>query len=160
MSVNVKTRREYYLRGMRRATQEIQRLAGLGYRRPREIANIIDAFAAQEFAKSEASGPRDLSQIPDSALVEPIPVRRWEEIRAEVLAADSNRCTECGSTENLHVHHRQQVAHGGFSIHENLVTLCEACHLKLSRPGAGRHCFHPTNGRDLPQRVATSFVSG
>jgi len=59
----------------------------------------------------------------------------WLEARTQRLDHDEWRCTDCGSTENLDVHHlharnwhtRQQ----GQEEIEQLRTLCEPCHVKL-----------------------------
>ena len=48
--------------------------------------------------------------------------------RTEIRERDGNRCARCGSSRNLHVHHRIRRSHGGQDISENLITLCAECH--------------------------------
>jgi hypothetical protein len=48
--------------------------------------------------------------------------------RGRIIERDGE-CRRCGGTERLRVHHVVPVAFGGTSDSENLVTLCEACHL-------------------------------
>jgi 5-methylcytosine-specific restriction endonuclease McrA len=60
----------------------------------------------------------------------------WVEVRVAVLERDEHRCTQCGSVNNLHVHHYQARRHGGTNQMDNLQTLCECCH--ASTPTWGR----------------------
>lgn len=53
-----------------------------------------------------------------------------EDIRSEVLERDNHQCTECTSTENLHLHHIIYASKGGEDIVENLITLCIRCHME------------------------------
>ena len=59
----------------------------------------------------------------------------WAEIRLAVLARDGYRCTRCGSTDNLHVHHIHSRRKGGTQQIDNLQTLCESCHMTTSSWG-------------------------
>lgn len=52
----------------------------------------------------------------------------WAEIRLAVLARDNYRCTQCGSSDDLHVHHCQARRQGGTHQMDNLQTLCASCH--------------------------------
>jgi len=60
----------------------------------------------------------------------------WAELRLAVLARDAHRCVLCGSTENLHVHHKHARRHHGPDQLDNLQTLCDRCHMQV--PGWGR----------------------
>src|SRR6266487_5312321 len=53
----------------------------------------------------------------------------WQKAREAARQRDGNRCTACGSTENLEVHHIKSLAEGGneFAL-SNLTTLCRSCH--------------------------------
>ncbi|HOU31627.1 MAG TPA: HNH endonuclease [Bacteroidales bacterium] len=72
-----------------------------------------------------------------SALFDP----RWKAARERILARDKQRCLNCGSTENLQIHHRQY--HFSKSLNDfvrpweynqkYLITLCESCHSKGHR---------------------------
>lgn len=41
------------------------------------------------------------------------------------------RCANCGSSRDLHVHHRRLRSQGGPSTYSNQVTLCQECHGKM-----------------------------
>lgn len=56
--------------------------------------------------------------------------RYWMSI-SRFVREKSGKCEECGSTENLHVHHTTYVHHGCEHQHlEDLKCLCKDCHLK------------------------------
>ena len=42
----------------------------------------------------------------------------------------SRNCMQCGSKNNLHLHHKIPKSYGGTNEIDNLVTLCNKCHLK------------------------------
>ncbi len=48
----------------------------------------------------------------------------------QVLDRDGWRCQECGSPNNLHVHHLQPRSGLGSDTMTNLITLCAPCHRK------------------------------
>jgi group II intron reverse transcriptase/maturase len=60
----------------------------------------------------------------------------WRNLRDEALVRDGYRCTKCGSTSNLDVHHVNPKHKKGRDALENLITLCETCH--VARGGYGR----------------------
>lgn len=43
------------------------------------------------------------------------------------------KCVECGSEEELEIHHRVPVAEGGTHDEDNLETLCRSCHMEKHR---------------------------
>lgn len=51
----------------------------------------------------------------------------WHELRAQALERDGHKCQECGTEDDLQVHH---LAYGkaGDDLLDDLVTLCEDCH--------------------------------
>jgi len=49
-------------------------------------------------------------------------------VRAAVLARDQHRCTRCGATRFLEVHHRTPRHEGGSNTADNLTALCSRCH--------------------------------
>lgn len=51
----------------------------------------------------------------------------------QVLIRDSWRCQNCGTSENLQVHHVQWRSRLGNDSLENLITLCASCHETLHR---------------------------
>lgn len=56
----------------------------------------------------------------------------WQAIRQKVLDRDGHKCTHCGSTKILQVHHRtyKRLFHERLS---DLVTLCKKCHMALHK---------------------------
>jgi 5-methylcytosine-specific restriction endonuclease McrA len=54
--------------------------------------------------------------------------RQFKVNRLIALALDNNTCRECGSKEDLHVHHIMEKSKGGTNDINNLITLCNNCH--------------------------------
>lgn len=54
-------------------------------------------------------------------------------IRRIVLERDDNKCTKCGSKEQLHVHHIVYRSNHGTDELENLTTVCDMCHLEIHK---------------------------
>ena len=54
----------------------------------------------------------------------------WKAIAALRKQKDENKCSVCGSTENLEVHHKNYNIHPqkGLLSLDNLITLCHDCH--------------------------------
>ncbi|MHB8485804.1 MAG: HNH endonuclease [Candidatus Acidiferrales bacterium] len=52
----------------------------------------------------------------------------YDELRKQVLERDGWRCQNCGSSENLQVHHIQSRGRLGADTLANLITLCACCH--------------------------------
>lgn len=48
----------------------------------------------------------------------------------KVKARDGYKCAVCGSCNGLQIHHKIYRSNGGADTLENLVTLCEDCHMK------------------------------
>jgi 5-methylcytosine-specific restriction endonuclease McrA len=55
--------------------------------------------------------------------------------RDRALRRDDNKCTKCGATEDLHVHHIIPITHGGGHEMDNLKTLCGPCHKSAHASG-------------------------
>lgn len=53
--------------------------------------------------------------------------------RKIVLILDNYQCRECGSKDNLHVHHIIERCNGGTNDTDNLITLCKDCHKQRHR---------------------------
>lgn len=61
---------------------------------------------------------------------------RWKKIKDKIINRDGNKCTKCGKTEKLCVHH---IDMSGDQLHQstannkedNLITLCPSCHTSL-----------------------------
>lgn len=57
----------------------------------------------------------------------------WPAISAAIMRRDGYRCTDCGRTERLQVHHIISVSDGGLTVPWNLKTVCYWCHKR--KPG-------------------------
>lgn len=57
----------------------------------------------------------------------------WLTRRKEALERDSRTCQECGSKQDVEVHHRKGRKSGGSHDLANLTTLCRDCHQKRTR---------------------------
>jgi hypothetical protein len=62
----------------------------------------------------------------------------WASLRLAVLERDGYRCTTCGATTELHIHHRQERRHGGSDTLDNLQTVCADCHMQTTEWGRPR----------------------
>jgi hypothetical protein len=60
----------------------------------------------------------------------------YEKLCHRVLVRDSWRCQNCGSMQNLEVHHKTLRSRQGDDVEENLVTLCSSCHTNEHIPDA------------------------
>ena len=49
----------------------------------------------------------------------------------EVWRRDQNKCVECGSRENLELHHIIPFSKGGSNTARNIILLCSKCHKPL-----------------------------
>jgi len=54
-------------------------------------------------------------------------------LKKQVLEQDGWRCQECGSMDNLQVHHLKPRSRLGSDTLPNLITLCAICHGKRHR---------------------------
>ena len=54
----------------------------------------------------------------------------WKKIREQVLERDNHKCTVCGDTNNLVIHHTSYDNIGNEKI-EDLITVCEKCHNEI-----------------------------
>ena len=52
----------------------------------------------------------------------------YRKLSREVLARDGWRCQDCGTAQNLQVHHLRPRSRLGGDAEENLITLCAGCH--------------------------------
>src|SRR6266481_5447322 len=74
----------------------------------------------------------------------------YMKLRIRVVERDGWRCQECGSTENLEVHHMKPRSRLGDDVIDNLITLCAGCHGKY-------HGGRPRN--DLPSSAGRAVSS-
>ena len=58
--------------------------------------------------------------------------KEFEKIKHELLKKDEYKtCSNCGSSDNIHLHHITPLAIGGTNEESNIVPLCEECHGKI-----------------------------
>lgn len=53
--------------------------------------------------------------------------------RRRVMDRHNNRCALCGSHDELIIHHVTRLADGGTNADDNLVPLCQKCHIEVHR---------------------------
>jgi 5-methylcytosine-specific restriction endonuclease McrA len=58
----------------------------------------------------------------------------WRARRAEVIDRDGGRCVLCSAPDALTVHHVKPWCLSRDDRPQNLVTLCETCHVRIERP--------------------------
>lgn len=69
--------------------------------------------------------------------------KRWKSIRRQVLERDAYRCTECGIDRGrIHVHHKVPWRDSRDDSLENLITLCNSCHMTAEMQINPRHKYH------------------
>jgi 5-methylcytosine-specific restriction endonuclease McrA len=70
--------------------------------------------------------------------------------RRQAMQRDGNRCVECGSTQDLQVHHIVPRREGGSHELSNLITLCAACHERLDMASNAPQFAHRSPGSSRP----------
>lgn len=60
-------------------------------------------------------------------------VQVQQSLRENILKRDKWRCVKCGCKKWLHVHHILPRSKGGTNNHDNLITLCDVCHMEEHR---------------------------
>jgi 5-methylcytosine-specific restriction endonuclease McrA len=63
----------------------------------------------------------------------------YRQLSRVILARDGWRCQDCGTSQDLQVHHIRSRGQLGHDIEENLITLCAVCHRT-------RHAANHTEG--------------
>ena len=61
--------------------------------------------------------------------------RSYRELHRQVLERDGWRCQNCGSMQNLQVHHLTFRSQSGSDVEQNLITLCAKCHVAMHAEG-------------------------
>lgn len=100
-----------------------------GYGNPTFFEPIADKLLEAE--QEAFSGISSNAAIARANQRYPAYPENWSTIREEVLIRDGYQCGNCGSPNNLHVHHIVPLSKGGSNRLTNLRTLCEQCHKKL-----------------------------
>ena len=55
----------------------------------------------------------------------------YHQVRKEVLSRDGHQCINCGSTEDLEIHHIVPISKSGTNEISNLVSVCSDCHYHI-----------------------------
>ena len=55
----------------------------------------------------------------------------WDELRRQILQRDGYTCQRCDNASRLEVHHIKPRHKSGTDSPENLITLCEDCHIQF-----------------------------
>ena len=55
----------------------------------------------------------------------------YTHLRRQILERDGWRCQDCGSSQNLQIHHKKLRSQSGHDAEENLITLCAQCHMRI-----------------------------
>jgi hypothetical protein len=90
---------------------------GLFFQRVESVKNIYDTKGGEKWA------------------------RDWRTARDKALTRAGHRCSRCGATEKLHVHHIKPVSRGGTDALSNLTVLCATCHRAEHRRNGGTSCL-------------------
>jgi 5-methylcytosine-specific restriction endonuclease McrA len=56
---------------------------------------------------------------------------RWQMKRSQIIDRDGNRCQRCRAERDLEVHHIHYNGEPWEAYDEDLITLCECCHLSI-----------------------------
>jgi hypothetical protein len=122
---------------LRRCERELVRRRGIGFKivsffsKPpvdsSEIEKVIPSLKSNisEISNSLQVLRSRLSDIYDFYLTYPAD---WETRRTAIIQGDGERCTNCGNTRHLHLHHRIPLSRGGSNKVSNLELLCGDCH--------------------------------
>ncbi len=105
-----------------------------GEREPRDPAAIhhevvqVPARAGEEGIPGASERERFMSGIDLKKPRIKLAPDAYEKLRKEVLQREHWRCQNCGSMQNLEVHHQTLRSQSGDDSELNLITLCSMCH--------------------------------
>lgn len=68
--------------------------------------------------------------------------RNWFYVKTDRLIRDNYKCQSCGSELNLNVHHKTY-CNFSFESYDDLITLCQKCHLKAHIKEYFLFKYHP-----------------
>lgn len=81
--------------------------------------------------KEVLAGNRDLEQEEDREIP--------PYVRHKVWSRDNGRCTNCGRSKHIHLHHINKYSDGGMHTIENLKLLCVVCHAEEHKEDRSYH---------------------
>jgi 5-methylcytosine-specific restriction endonuclease McrA len=91
-----------------------------------KIAQLLIEFGANINIKDK-SGKRPRKDVSYTAYMA---TRRWRMTRIKAIADSGHKCSCCGSSSDLNVHHRNYERLGNENLPEDLKVLCRKCHEK------------------------------
>ena len=59
--------------------------------------------------------------------------KEWQQKRLQRLCMDDFRCCRCGSIRNVQVHHLTYANIGNEDVANDLITLCDSCHVAIEK---------------------------
>jgi len=87
-----------------------------------------------------------------------IKIQNWTQIRHMVLERDNYTCQDCGSRDNLEVHHIKPICEGGDEFDpDNCITLCKNCHRRRHRKTSENLLFYIDKWIDLSQKTLIDY---
>ena len=110
---------------------------------PIDIIKLVNLLTSVEtYLRPRAISPHQRTLVGQIAYLrrhihtfspDPLPSRRpsgrhKKQLRSRILERDHHRCTHCGATTNLELHHILPLNQGGTNHLDNLTTLCNSCH--------------------------------
>ena len=105
-----------YMRGVMDCAEVFLNMYRKGYTRSSETYNVVSRWVTRK--DDDGTTMEDLHQQMDS----------WWAVRKKVLARCKDKCTLCGSTDELEIHHIVSVRDGGTPELKNLTAVCFKCH--------------------------------
>jgi len=105
-----------YMRGVMECAEVFLNMYRKGYTRSSETYNVVSRWVTRK--DDDGTTMEDLHEQMDS----------WWAVRKKVLARCKDKCTLCGSTDELEIHHIVSVRDGGTPELKNLTAVCFKCH--------------------------------
>jgi group II intron reverse transcriptase/maturase len=97
--------------------------------RSRSLPNpYLEGFESATFVNPEVA-------IPDNVWLGNADNHKWRELKEEIKAERGAKCSVCGCTKHLDLHHMKARRTGGTDVKDNLQLLCRTCHAQTSSFG-------------------------
>lgn len=94
----------------------------------KRMRQFYPSFGAKDFSFDDRSREIVCSDVAEEQKPKKKAHKTSKEIREQIKTRDGFKCTLCGETEGLEVHHIKHRSEGGDDSDNNLVTLCKRCH--------------------------------
>ena len=93
--------------------------------------NGVNGQYKQIYYRSNRLAPYTSARVSESDYLQ---TEVWRELRSQRLAKDFYRCQQCGTAQNVIVHHiRYPDIWGTEDVDTDLVTLCDRCHAEAHK---------------------------